>query len=100
MANLPGRTSDAGPHGRPDCPTCRSTKWATLSYCARCNDTCCSECAIDAAKGLYCALCVKSIVNSEPVEDWPELATFEEVQAIVRYANIPEWLEPVNEWVN
>lgn len=98
--NTPNRASDAGPDTRNDCLTCGSKNWHTLGDCEKCGRRCCSVCGIDAAKGLYCAKCVKTIVNSEPVEDWPELATLEEVQAIVRYANVPEWLEPVNGWVN
>lgn len=100
MNNLPGRSNDAGPESRPDCPICKSRKWHSLGYCHRCADTCCSDCAVDTAKGMMCAMCLANMVVTTPEDEWPELATLEEVQAIVRVAQIPEWLEPVNGWVN
>lgn len=122
MSSLPGRCSDAGPTTRSDCPTCHSRHWATLSYCHRCNDTACSECAIDTDKGLMCAKCLTHMVANEPEEDWPQLASqadvlevvrlcnaaddgpeipmLRQIDAQVRFANIPEWLKPVKGWVN
>lgn len=100
MNNLPGRSSDAGSGTRNDCLTCGAKNWHTLGDCEKCSNRSCNICAIDTTKGLMCPHCIAQTVAEMPEEEWPEPATLEEVQAIVRYANIPEWLEPANGWVN
>lgn len=93
MNNLPGRSSDAGPDGRRDCPTCGSTKWGSLADCEQCGAKVCSDCpsSIETTKGLYCAACVHDILENLPVEDWPPLMSVEQIAAEVRYPNISEW---------
>ncbi len=100
--SLPNRASDAGPSSRPDCPICGSTKWNTLAACEQCGDTVCTECpgSIESTKGLYCATCVKDILTNLPVEDWPPLMPVEQIQAAIKYANVPEWLKGGNGMVN
>lgn len=100
--NTPNRASDAGPDSRNDCLTCGSKKWHTLGDCEQCGDRICSECpgSIESTKGLYCAKCVKDILENLPVEDWPPLMPLEQIAACVRYANVPEWLKGGNGLVN
>ncbi len=102
MSNLPSRASDAGPdNALPKyCPNCDSKNPNAFGQCTGdCGNTCCDTCGIAAKKGLYCAGCIKRILDEDPEEDWPELAKVEEVRAITRFANIPEWLAKLDGWV-
>lgn len=102
MEHTPSQSSDAGPQSPRYCPTCQEKGWHSLSACEQCGDTICNLCpgSIESTKGLYCAKCVKDILENLPVEEWPPLMPLEQIAACVRYANVPEWLKGGNGLVN